>query len=235
MKNLSCRAPYILIVTVLLYACTNKPVPGPDKQFGEAMEGAASGAGAGAITGFQIGSGTGPGALIGAGMGAVAGGIRGYGHDQAEQDLLKFDVGSRREREVAFAHELLTEHYKRRTELHPTRDIFPADWFFNGDDVKLRREAIPLVRELARLNSKRSPWSRLVVAAYAKSSEEQSAYAKHLTQRRAREICDYLSWAGLEARRLQTRAVVTQAPVLIDPYDNPARYNQAIEIIAVDR
>jgi len=39
----------------------------------------------------------------------------------------------------------------------------------------------------------------------------------------------------VEPRRLETRAVVVDAPVLIDPNDNPTRYNQAIEIIPVDK
>jgi hypothetical protein len=41
--------------------------------------------------------------------------------------------------------------------------------------------------------------------------------------------------AGIEPRRLETRVIVVDAPVLIDPFDSPTRYNQAIEIIPIDK
>ena len=112
-------------------------VPGPDKQAFGTLQGAATGAGAGAVTGFQIGAPTGAGALVGAGFGAVAGGIQGIMQDQSEEQLLALSTQTRRERERAMVHEVLREQYARRLELHPTRDLFPADLFFSGDDVSL--------------------------------------------------------------------------------------------------
>lgn len=85
------------------------------------------------------------------------------------------------------------------------------------------------------MNESRLPYSRLVVAVYAKAATPESAYAQHLTEKRSREFVNQLVRAGVEPRRLETRAVVVNAPVLIDPLDNPTRYNQAVEIIPVDR
>ena len=81
----------------------------------------------------------------------------------------------------------------------------------------------------------RVPYSRLVVAAYTKSTSPESSFAQHLVEQRAREFVNQLVRAGLDGRRLETRAVIMETPVLVDPFDNPTRYNQAIEIIPVDR
>ena len=155
--------------------------------------------------------------------------------DTEEEQVLHLSQAAREERARALAHEMLNEHLKRRSELHPSRDIFPADIFFRGDEVTLRPEALPLVREIARLNKERMAWSRLVVAAYVKASDKDSSYAEHLGQRRSRELCDQLTQGGIEPRRLMTRVVVMDKPLLIDPYDKPERYSQAIELIPLDR
>lgn len=221
---------------VVLGGCATGPLPGPDKQFTGGLQGAVTGAGAGAVTGFQVGAGTGPGAFVGAGLGAVAGGISGFAEDQSEADLLRLSAETRREREVAFAQEILSEQYERRLQLHPTRDIFPADLFFCGDSAKLKPGAEALIREIARINRLRVPWSRLAVAVYSKVAEGgPSAYAEHLSERRSEELCNELVRAGVEPRRLEARAVLVSSPILIDPADDPARYNQAVEIIPLDR
>lgn len=225
------------------------PYAGPDKQFAGSLQGAAVGAGGGAVTGFQLGAGTGPGALVGAGLGAVAGGIQGFAHDRMEENMLALANETREERKRAIVHEILTDQYKRRMELHPTREIYPADLFFSGDDVKLKPGGAAIVRELAQLNKTRLAWSRLVIASYVRSrpstvvnvdtgveaSAPESAYAKHLSEGRARELVDYFVRSGIEPRRLQTRSVVMSEPILVDPDDAPGRYNQAIEIIPLDR
>jgi outer membrane protein OmpA-like peptidoglycan-associated protein len=129
----------------------------------------------------------------------------------------------------------LQEEFKRRVTLHPTRDLYPADLFFYGDESKLRPTARPVVRELARLNKERASWSRLVVAAYIKAATPDSEFAQRLGEKRARELVDELVRGGLEPRRLLTRVVVLDEPVLVDPLDRPERYSQAIELIALDR
>jgi len=225
---------------VLLGGCgflqsNNNPRPGPDRQAEGTLEGALAGAGAGAVTGFQIGSGTGPGALVGAGFGAVAGGIQGAVQDSFDEQLLKLSAKARDERARIFAQETLEDQFKRRLQLHPTRDIYPADLFFHGDETRLRPSARALVHEIARLNKERASWSRLVVASYVKSASPDSEYGQRLAERRSREIVDELVRGGLEPRRLQTRAVLTNAPLLIDPLDRPDRFNQALELIALDR
>jgi outer membrane protein OmpA-like peptidoglycan-associated protein len=216
------------------------PRPGPDRQAEGSLEGAVAGAGAGAVTGFQIGSGTGPGALVGAGLGAVAGGIQGAMQDSFDEQLLKLSAQARAERERVYAQEILEDQFKRRLQLHPTRDIYPADLFFRGDETSLRPTARALVRELARLNKDRASWSRLVVASYVKSASpdptsQGSEFAQRLAERRAREIVDELVRSGIEPRRLQTRSILTNAPLVIDPLDRPERFNQAVELIALDR
>jgi len=222
-------------LTLFFTACSSEPVEGPDKQFGGMLSGAASGAGAGAITGFELGAGTGPGAAVGAGIGAVAGGIHGMVQDSLEASLLKTSAGLSYERQVAIVHEILQDHYRRRVELHPTRDIYPADYFFEADEVKVRCGSKMLVEEIAKMNKKRFPWSRFVIAVYIKTQDEKSSYAQHLAEQRVRALGDAFVRAGIEPRRIQTRAVLMEAPILLDPYDSPARYNQAVEIIPIDK
>lgn len=228
------RRLFLPLLAAALNACA-PAYPGPDKQFGGTLEGAALGAGTGAVTGFQVGAGTGPGAAVGAGFGAIAGGIQGAIQDSTEEQMLALAAKTREEREIAWAHEVLSDQYKRRVDMHPTREIYPADLFFYGDESKLRGSARPLVRELAHMNKQRVPWSRLVVASYARAEGGKSDYALELAERRARAIVNELVHAGLEPRRLVARGVVTEAPLLVDPDDDPLRYNQAVEIIALDR
>lgn len=228
------RSCTVVTLALMSAACAG-PTPGPDKQFEGESTGALAGAGAGAITGFQIGAGTGPGAAVGAGFGAVAGAISGISRDQAEQDLLKLSAASREERELAMVHEILQDHYKRRLELHPTRDIYPADLFFVGDKVELCPSGARLIDEIARLNLRRMPWSRLVVAVYSKSSDPRSTFAQHLVERRSEEIADRLAKSGIDPRRIQTRPVILDSAILIDPLDTTERYAQAVEFIPVDK
>lgn len=224
-----------LIILFGLSSCSPKAIDGPDKQFGESLAGAATGAGAGAVTGFQISAATGPGAVVGAGIGAISGAFQGASTDLTEEQQLKLQSQILQAQHVAQAQEILKEHYKVRAELFPTRDIYPADLFFYGDEVKLRPEAKWLILEIARMNKTRLPYSRIVVAVYAKSRDTDSAYANHLTERRARELVDALLSAGMEPRRLSTRPETVSETIVVDPLDKPDRYNQAVEFIAIDR
>ncbi|MCB0336577.1 MAG: hypothetical protein KDD62_09730, partial [Bdellovibrionales bacterium] len=138
------------------------------------------------------------------------------------------------ERARAHAHELLADHYKRRMELHPTRDIFPAEVFFFADEVKLRPDAEKLVEELAKLNITRFPWSRFAVISYVRSKDAQSAYAKRLALERARNLSESFVRAGLDPRRIEARGVVVDSPLVYDPHDNKDRYSQAVELTPLD-
>ena len=162
----------IFFLLIFLSGCYHELISGPDKRFLSMSSGALSGAGAGAITGFHLSSATGPGAFIGAGFGAVAGSLHGFVQDIHEDMLLKLKAETKREMMIAQAHEILADHYKRRMELHPTRDIFSADLFFEADHVDLRKDACTLLSEIARLNKDRYAWSRLVVAVYIKAKNE---------------------------------------------------------------
>ncbi len=204
--------------------------------FSSGAVGALEGAGAGAVTGAQLAAATGPGAAIGAGFGAAAGFIHGAMRDSMEDSQMQIAHDVRAARYRSSAQETLALQYKRRLELHPNRDIYPADIFFRGDSAKMCPSGVALVREMAKLNEFRLPYSRLVVAAYVKTNGgEESSYVQHLTDRRSREFVNQLVKAGVEPRRLETRSVIVDAPLLIDPEDDPTRYNQAIEIIPIDR
>lgn len=231
MKSLNFK---VLAAALILGACSSH-TPGPDKQFGYMISDAALGAGTGAAMGFQFGAATGPGAAVGAGFGAVAGAVKGMIQDLEEESLARTAVRTRHEREVAYAQEVLIDHYKRRLELHPTRDIYPADLFFMGDEATLKPEAREIVRQIAALNKKRLPWSRLMIASYAKVRGEKSSYAERLTDKRARAIGDLFVSTGIEPRRIEAKGLAVDAPVLIDPSDDPERYSQAIEFIPLDR
>lgn len=225
------------LLAVISSGCstTSRPVEGSDKLFvGEAV-GALQGAGAGAVTGAQLSAGAGPGAAVGAGLGAVVGAIHGAVTDANEDVALRTERQIQKQQARAVAQEILADHYKRRMALHPSRDIFPADLFFNGDDVKVCESGLGLIHEIALMNEQRLPYSSIVVAVYSKGASPESRYSQYLTEERAKEFANQLIHAGMEPRRIQTRAVVVDAPVVIDPLDNPTRYNQAIEIIALDR
>ncbi len=224
-----------LTLAALAVICGCGPmIPGPDRQFEGTAGGAVVGAGTGAVTGFQVSAATGPGAAIGAGFGAVAGAISGAVRDSEEDDLMHMSVEARAERERAYVHQLLQDHYQRRLELHPSRDIFPADMFFVGDQTKLCRSGKLLVKEIAALNSNRMPWSRLIIAVYAKAKGE-SDFARHLAEERARSLADELAKSGMNPRRIETQPMIVDAPVLIDPLDDPERYSQSVELILHDK
>lgn len=215
---------------------TTDPVGGPDKQGSGLFTGAAVGAGAGAIMGHNLGGGgnSGPGAWVGAGMGALYGMLSGLGIDLLEESQISRMDEEQYLREVAWAQELLAEHYQRRIELHPNRDIFPADWFFFADETKLKAGSAPLVSELAAMTRQRMPWSRIVIASYVTTSDLSSEYARYLSTRRAENIALAFVRLGIEPRRLYTRGVAVPDPILSDPHDGSDRYRQAIEIIPLD-
>ncbi len=214
---------------------TAEPIPGPDKQSVGTFTGAAIGAGGGAVYGAQVGAGTGPGAWVGAALGAVYGMFQGLGVDLLEEDELRSAAEEQRAREIAYVQEVLAEHYARRLELHPTRDIFPADWFFENDSSDLKPSAALLARELGYLTKQRMPWSRIVVAAYVTTKDKDSTYAQYVTKKRAEEIALQFVKDGMEPRRVLTQGIAVPEPILIDPDDSPSRYRQAIEIIPLDR
>jgi len=225
------------LILVGLPGCTpfsSEPAPGPDKQGVGMLSGAALGAGSGAITGAEVSAGAGPGALVGAGLGAVFGAFSGLGTDLIEEDQIRREEEEQRMRELAWVQEVLAEHYQRRLELHPSRDIFPADLFFCSDSSELNPQALILVHELAALTRQRMPWSRLVIASYMTAADRDSQYASFLGKKRAERIALEFVKAGVEPRRVYTRAVTIDKPVLIDPDDSPSRYRQAIEIIPLD-
>ncbi|HQH28088.1 MAG TPA: OmpA family protein, partial [Oligoflexia bacterium] len=220
-----------------LPACSpfsSRPAPGPDKQSEGTLFGAASGAGAGVITAAQVGAATGPAAWIGAGLGGIFGLFSGLGTDLLEEDQIRRERETQCMRQTTWAQNKLAEHYARRLELHPSRDIFPADWFFAPDSAQFQPGAELLVQMLAELTQRRMPWSRIMIAAYNTASDPESAYAKHVTKKRAEAIAVAFISSGFEPRRVLAQGVVVPEPILVDPDDNPGRYRQAIELIPVD-
>jgi outer membrane protein OmpA-like peptidoglycan-associated protein len=233
-------APSVLVALAvslcLVSGCSRQPVQGPDKAFSGSAVGALEGAGAGAVMGFQMGVATGPGAAIGAGFGAAAGMIHGVIKDQFEETELQTAAKLREASRRTQAQQALASHYRRRMALHPSRDIYPADMFFSGDSAKMCPRGVGMIQEIAQLNEYRLPYSRLVVAAYAKSTgNAETSYVQYLTDKRSREFVNQLIQAGVEPRRLETRSVIMDGPLVLDPKDDPTRYNQAIEIIPIDR
>ena len=228
---------FLLMLTMSVNSClpvNQDPVPGPDKQSAGTWYGAAIGAGSGAVIGAQLIAATGPGAFVGAGFGAVFGMFHGLGVDMLEEDQLRRLDEEQKTRELAWAQHVLAEQYQRRLELHPHRDIFPADLFFEGDSVMLRPGADVLVRELGKMTHQRMPWSRIMVASYATARDQGSEYAKFITQRRAQQIAIHFAKAGVEPRRILVRGQTIPEPILLDPNDSPDRYRQVVEIMPID-
>jgi osmotically inducible lipoprotein OsmB len=236
-NNLSSRYGLYVASLALSFSVAGcaPPQPGPDRQFEGMASGAVLGAGAGAVTGFQVSAGAGPGAAVGAGFGAVAGAISGAVQDSEEDRVAALARGTQKERERSTVHQILQDHYQKRIELHPTRDIYPADLFFVGDEVRLCRMGVALINEIAIINKQRTPSSRIAVAIYVKSKDPESDFARYLAEERARNFADQLERGGVNPRRIETRPMVVNAPVLIDPLDDPDRYSQSVELILLDK
>lgn len=223
-----------VVLLALVAGCVSRP--GPDKQVDGMARGIVEGAGTGAVTGFQLASASGPGAAIGAGLGAVAGGIRGAVRDSSEVRLKELETEVSKEKGRADVHAVLVDEYKRRLKLHPTREIYAADLFFVADSATLRPEAEALVKELATGNRGRLPWSRLGVRVYSKSAPEKgNRFGEELAMNRAKTIADGLVRYGLEPRRIEATGALIDSPIVVDPTDDPLRYNQAVEILMLDR
>lgn len=225
---------FVLLICNGCLPFSNNPKPGPDKQSVGMWYGAATGAGAGAATGVEYAGGTFPGAAIGAGLGAIFGMASGLGIDALEEDELRREAEANYLRDVLWAQDVMAEHYRRRLELHPNRDIFPADLFFEDDHVEVKRSAQVLLKGIADLADKQRPWSRILVASYVKAQDPDSVYAKYLASRRAESIAREMVRAGIEPRRIFTAPTPVKEAVLLDPSDYRDRYDQAIEIILLD-
>jgi uncharacterized protein YcfJ len=89
------------------------------------------------VVGAQVGAGTGPGAAIGAGFGAIAGAIQGLMKDSLEETEMKNEQELQETQSRIVAQDVLGKHYEMRMQMHPGRDIFPADVFFQGDSAKM--------------------------------------------------------------------------------------------------
>ncbi len=226
----------ILLASGMFFCCLScSPAHDVEPVATSTLVGAATGAGAGMVTGFQVGAGTGPGAAVGAGFGAVLGAVNGMLSERIAYQMKLLEAETDKEKEKIYAQEIIKEQYERRLKLHPTRDFYPADIFFYGDEAKLRPKAYLLLEEIARLTKQRLPWSRLVIANYVVASDDNSTYGKYLSQRRSREMVNELTRKGIEPRRLVARGVIVREPVLLDPNDYPLRYSQAVEFIPLDR
>ncbi len=223
------------IISIMLCSLSCSPAHDAKPVASSTLIGAATGAGAGMVTGFQVGAGTGPGAAVGAGFGAVLGAVNGMLSERIEYQMKLLESEMNEAKARGYAQEIIKEQYERRLKLHPTRDFYPADIFFYGDEAKLRPKAYMLLQEIAKLSKERLPWSRLVVANYVVASDEDSSYGKYLSQKRSRVMVNELTRLGIEPRRLVARGVIVEEPVLLDPEDYPLRYSQAVEFIPLDR
>jgi outer membrane protein OmpA-like peptidoglycan-associated protein len=226
----------IIVSSLLICGCFNRPVnPDLDNVAKAKITGAITGAGSGAITGFRLGSGTGPGAAIGAGLGAVAGGLRGIVQDNLELQQLELRRGIEDERSRQQAHDIIASFYQRRLELHPTRDIYPADIFFDGDSMEISKSGRQIIKELSLLNENRMPWSRFAVISYIKAENgANTTFAKHQSEIRALKIANLFIKGGIEPRRIEVFGITMKEPILIDYQEKPDRFAQAIEFIPLD-
>jgi outer membrane protein OmpA-like peptidoglycan-associated protein len=223
-----------ILIAFNLTACRT-PRPGPDKEGLGKIAGALTGAGSGAITGFQLGSGSGPGAAVGAGIGALFGGARGIISDAQEARNLRLAKKLKTIENRALAQKTIADFYFKRVAWHKDRDIFPADIFFDKDEIKLSPQGDAIISEFSRLSDSRFPWSRFGVAVYVKSNDPDSSYARYLAQKRALAITNRLIASGLEPRRIEAHGIVVSNELFRDPDESPKRYAQAIEFIPIDK
>jgi outer membrane protein OmpA-like peptidoglycan-associated protein len=230
------RGAIFFIPFFLVVACapTTTPVQGPDKAGFGLLKGAAVGAGSGAVTGAQLSSITGPGAVVGAGFGAATGFLKGALMDEQEEVTIEDEkILSRLESRLA-AQQYLLIHYQDRERLKLNRDFFPANWFFEKGEMKIRVSARHLVAEIAKLSQVRNPASRILVTAYVTAPTHESEYSRTLAKRRSTTFARELIRQGVEPRRLVTRGIVMDEPILADPAYQANQYREAIELDFVD-
>ena len=230
------KYPLVILFAVIFSSCADysKPIPGRDKQGAGLLSGAIMGAGSGMITGGQFAASVGPGAFIGMGFGALWGSLYGLGIDVLEEeDLYILSQVARNEDEVA-AQYILLEHFELKSELHPGRDIFPADVFFKKDEVSLSRSGNAVAQVFSKMLAKRNPASRIEIIIYQVSKDENSTYAKYLGRKRGVAVGNALVKAGIEPRRLVFKSITLDNPLVFDQYDRAERYYQAVEFALVD-
>lgn len=225
----------ISLLTVSSCTSTSEPIPGPDKQGSGLLTGALLGAGSGMITGAQLGAATGPGALIGAAFGAAWGSVSGFGIDLIEEEEIRLIKDIDRLHEEVWAQHSLVSHYERKKDLYPGRDIFPSDEFFNGDGVTLSHGGALIIKALAKRYASLSASSRVQITSYQTVHDTESGFANYLGSRRTQALALEFSSSGLNPRRLVLRSVRLSSPLVIDPYDAPERYSQAVEFSLIDR
>ncbi len=197
-------------IAVFLPGCADysKPIPGKDKQGAGLVSGAMMGAGSGIITGAQFGAATGPGAFIGMGFGALWGSLQRLGLDLLEDEDFRILMEVAKTDDEVLAQYTLLEHFEIKSELHPGRDIFPADVFFDNGDVKISRNGAAVARLITKILSQRSPSSRFEIVNYIVSSDKKSTYAKFLGKKRNNSLGFTLVQAGIEPRRLVFKTIV---------------------------
>lgn len=217
-----------LFLLIFLSACFT---PAGHRQQEGALGGAATGALAGMVTAVHSGAAYPPAAAIGAGFGAIAGGVKGYFADQLEARYAILAKEKDHQKALLQAQLIVLSQLEQRKKLHPTRDIYPADLFFLGDEHKLRDGAEAIIEEIAIINKERFSWAPLVVASYVQAGKN-SEFAEHLAADRAKVIANKLIKYGISPRRVQASPVVIDQVLLLDPEDRPDRYSQAIEFIA---
>lgn len=228
---------FLLLSSFFLSSCSSstKPVPGPDKQGLGLLAGGLLGAGSGMITGAQLAAPSGPGAVIGAAFGAVWGSLHGLGIDLLEEEELRLLQEVDRLHQEIWVQNVLISYYDKKKEIHPDRDIFPADEFFIGDSVNVSYEGRILARAIAqRYLTIGNPASRLMITSYQTSRTKGSTYHTYLGKRRVQSIAREFVLAGLEPRRFMLKSVQLGEPLVDDPYDYSLRYSQAVEFSVLD-
>jgi hypothetical protein len=224
------------VVLLILVSCADysKPIPGRDKMGAGLLSGAAFGAGSGAITGAQFTASTGPGIWIGMGFGAVWGGLQGLGLDILEEEDLRIIYQVINTSDEVWAQYAILEHYDLKNDLHPGRDIFPADLFFAGSGTKLTEKGEAIAKVFVESLVCTRPSSRIEITVYNVSKDIKSSYSSFLGRKRADSLARILVDSGIEPRRLVTRSIILDNPLVIDPFDSPDRYYQALEFALLD-
>ena len=225
---------FCLLICLVLFGCS-VPRKGPDKEASSRFVGALTGAGTGAVTGFQLGVGSGPGAAVGAGFGAIAGGVRGAIQDAQEAEEFRLARAVKAAERRSMAQHTIAEFYNKRLEWHPTRDLYPADVFFDEDHINLSEEGEAIVDEFGKLNRERFPWSRFGVVVYVKSHDPKASYAKYIAEHRALAVTNRLIRAGLEPRRVEAHGAIVPEEVFRNPDEVGQRYAQAVEFVPLDK
>ncbi len=192
-------------------------------------------AGGGALAGAKLGVGALPGAGVGLASAALISAIQSFVINRTDDSLLRLENSLKTAKYSSTGQQLLLSYWEIRNKYFPSRDIFPAEFFFEVDSTNLSSLGKGLLQEIYLLNKDRFPWSRFGIISYVTTTDDRNNFSKDLAVKQVRVIGSYLISLGLNPRRVSASASLTDRPLVQtnDPNIDKMFFN-AIEFVPLD-